>query len=412
MLRFLRRLTSRLDTPQRLCFAAAALVWCASALAWALQHTGLVVPVAPARAWTFAAHALTFGLGPMPLFITGFLFTAGPRWLRAPAWPVHALAAPVLLVGAGWLVAIVLGPWSARALALGLAGATLGWLGLMRELTRLRSRGGGERRSLHLDLAIAGCGTLTACLAVATASTAAGDPEGARGAALAGLWSGVVAVFVVASHRLLPFLGGGLSAPFERRWPNAELWLMWSAAVATGPAAALAWGQHGGIAGALRGLHAAVIAAVSASWWLRAMQLPARRQPLVAMLWRAWGWWCLAWLGFAAAQGPSLDGVTRSALTTAALHALTLGYLGGTMLAMVTRISVTLVGRSIAIDGPARALEAVLQGAVLARLVAAAWPSAAAPALALAAVAWAALAVAWTVRHGPAWLARRGPSGP
>ena len=77
------------------------------------------------------------------------------------------------------------------------------------------------------------------------------------------------------------------------------------------------------------------------------------------------------------------------------------------MLAMVTRISATLAGQSLAIDRGARLLEVLLQLAVLTRMAAAAWPAARGHALTLAAVSWAVLAAAWTWRHAPGLVGRR-----
>jgi uncharacterized protein involved in response to NO len=401
-LRARRLVTLRLDTPQRLCFTAAASLWCLSALAWALQISGVVVPAAPAQAWAQVAHAQAFGLGPMPLFIAGFLFTAGPRWLGSTPPSVHALVAPVALVVAGWLWAIAGTMLAPRHIAAGLWVASLGWAALLRPLWHLRAGAAGGR-TLHFDLAALGCVALSACLLATAIATSAGHPDTARAAALAGLWWGVVTVFVVATHRMLPFVGGGLSARLERRWPLANLWLMWSAAL-VGGAATWPWAEPGSVPGALRGLHALGVALLSASWWLHGMRQPAHRAPLVAMFLRAWAWWTVAWCCVAARQWPGFDAGTQAALGTAGLHALTLGHLGGTMLAMVTRISATLAGQSLAIDRGARVLESVLQAAVLARVLATLWPPASRHGLWLAAALWAALAAAWTWRHAPGLL--------
>lgn len=394
----------RLDTPHRLCFAAAAGLWCLSALAWALEMGGVIVPAAPALAWRYVVHAQVFGLGPMPLFIAGFLFTAGPRWLRVPPTQARVLAVPVALVFAGWLWVIVWAAVTPSGIAAGLGLVALGWAALLRQLWRLRV-GADASRTLHFDLAALACALLTACLCATAIATAAGLPAAARTAALAGLWWGVVTVFVVASHRMLPFVGGGLSAAIERRWPLANLWLLWSAAL-VGGAAVWPWAEPGSVPGTLRGLHALGVALLSASWWLHGMRQPGHKAPLVAMFLRAWVWWTFAWCCFATQQWPWLDGPAQAALGTAALHALTLGHLGGTMLAMVTRISVTLAGQSVAIDRGARVLEVLLQGAVLARVAAALWPARSGYGLWLAAVLWAALATAWTWRHAPGLLGR------
>jgi uncharacterized protein involved in response to NO len=133
--------------------------------------------------------------------------------------------------------------------------------------------------------------------------------------------------------------------------------------------------------------------------WTRA---PALRQPLVAMLFGAFLWWDVAlWLG-AVSRLPSVGSSTAAALDLAAVHALTMGYLGGTLLVMATRVSSTYSGRPVAIDRVAR-LYGVLQLAVVMRLVAALAPSSSAPWLPWAAAAWMGVAVDWVARHGR-WL--------
>lgn len=123
------RLSRLLTAPHRLGFFSAALMLATSALWWALalstRHAGL--------AWPWAvppplAHGLVMAMGFMPLFIVGFLFTAGPRWLGLSDVPArslrysgagHAGRLGLALAGfhlheglAGLGVALVAGGWS------------------------------------------------------------------------------------------------------------------------------------------------------------------------------------------------------------------------------------------------------------------------------------------------------------
>lgn len=393
-----------LAAPHRLCFAAASLLWALASLAWALHLTGVIALPDPARHLLPLVHAQVFGLGPMPLFIAGFLFTAGPRWLQAPAVPARLLWPGVGLIVGGWLAVIASAAAGPRGQAIGLGLCTVGWVLLLHRLWQLRARA-GTAESFHYTWAATSCTVLTLCLGVSAFAAALALPALARSVALAGLWWGVVVVFVVASDRLLPFLGHGLAAVIERRWPRAGLWLMLSGCGVAGAAAALPAGAWQG-AEDLLGLHAAALAGASAwllGYWRRQ---PATRTVLLAMLLRAFGWWTLAWAGMALAHARGLDPSWRAAIASAALHALTMGFLGGTMLAMVTRVTVTQAGQAVAIDRRARALEALLQLAVAARVLAALWPVAAPAGLAVAAAAWAGVAWWWTARHARALAGR------
>jgi uncharacterized protein involved in response to NO len=108
--------------------------------------------------------------------------------------------------------------------------------------------------------------------------------------------------------------------------------------------------------------------------------------------------------GLMAASGDAVS------LGLAPLHAMTMGYLGCTMFAMVTRISSGHGGRKESADNTAWSLYWVLQAAVVLR-VSAAISGAYSPALTLAAVAaWCVVMVGWAVRYG-GWLGTPRPDG-
>ena len=96
-----------LDAPHRLSFFAAAVLMAGLALWWLMALTarwlGLALPWAVSPS---LAHGLALALGFMPLFITGFAFTAGPRWLGLPEVSTHRLLRPVLAMVTGWGLAI------------------------------------------------------------------------------------------------------------------------------------------------------------------------------------------------------------------------------------------------------------------------------------------------------------------
>lgn len=400
-----------LTAPHRLAFAAAMVVLAGSALWWAVALLASAAGL-PLR-WALPpalAHGLLMSLGFMPLFFTGFMFTAGPRWLRVAPVPARALRVPVLLQLGGWagFGAGVHGAqagqaqsWAALALAVVAVGwGTVGWrfLGLLR-----RSQ---EPDRVHAGwIAIGGAVGLLA-LGAASAGLWAGELAWPRAAMLASLWGFAGVVFSAAAHRMIPFLGAPAWAGMERWQP---LWLLaaWLALMAFSALGAV--------------LDALVPQALPPAWrWLQAgVELPAGLGLLVLAL--RWGrvqnlglrliamlHAGVAWLGVAwALQGAShaLAALGGQPLGLAPLHAYAMGFLGTVMLAMVSRVSAGQAGRTVAADDWLWRLFLLLQGVVLLRVgaaLAAPWLSGGALAglLAVAALGWAAVCVAWAGRYG------------
>jgi uncharacterized protein involved in response to NO len=92
-------------------------------------------------------------------------------------------------------------------------------------------------------------------------------------------------------------------------------------------------------------------------------------------------------------------------LGLAPTHALTMGYLGATMIAMTTRVAAGHSGRPLAADDLVWALYWALQSAAVLRVAAALWPDAAGPLTLAAITAWCVAAVGWAWRYG-GWLGR------
>jgi uncharacterized protein involved in response to NO len=110
-------------------------------------------------------------------------------------------------------------------------------------------------------------------------------------------------------------------------------------------------------------------------------------------------WLGLAWLLLAVSHGLQAGG--GAGLGLAPLHALTLGHLGCTLVAMITRVAAGHSGRPLAVDGRVWALYGLLQATAVLRVLASvlSWQ----PLLLASALGWAAVALGWTWRHAP-WL--------
>ncbi|HRN08773.1 MAG TPA: NnrS family protein, partial [Ottowia sp.] len=118
---------------------------------------------------------------------------------------------------------------------------------------------------------------------------------------------------------------------------------------------------------------------------------------LLAMLHVGFVWFGVALIYSALSQGLWLA-TGQPVLGLGALHALSMGFLGSIMVAMVTRVSCGHSGRALVADDLVWGLFWALQGAVLVRLIAAvqhapAWLTT------LAAALWAAVVIAWALRY-------------
>lgn len=397
------RATRLLDSPHRLCFFWAGVSWALSAAWWAAQllatairvHWPLTVPMT-------LAHGLLFTMGAMPLFIAGFVFTAGPKWLKQPPVSARSLRWPVWLYATGWALAVAGFHLNEVLAACGLAVATGAWGALTLLVFRLVA-GREHRDRLHANGIALACLGMVGCLAASSVALLLTHPEWLRHTLRIGLWS-VVSVFLLVSHRMLPFLGARVFSSLDGRWPHWQLWLVVSVPLVEGAAAILDLSSATSrVWTTLGAMILAFVAIVCLLLALRFRREPALKQPLVAMLYIAFLWWDVSlWLG-AASWLPWESGSRTTAFEMAQLHTLALGFLGGTLLVMASRISSAHSGRPQVIDQVARLLYGALQTAIVMRLASVLWVQSSAVLLPMAACTWMGVACFWTARHGR-WL--------
>jgi uncharacterized protein involved in response to NO len=401
------RFVHLMNAPHRLAFAAGAAMLAATALWWAFtliaRQAAFTLPWAVSPA---TAHGLVMTLGFMPFFITGFAFTAGPRWLGLPEVSTRVLQAPLSSMFAGWAIALLGFHVAAPMAAAGVATVALGWSAVVhRFVGLLRASSAPDKLHARLLAATAALGALA--LWAAAAALALADDAAMRAATRLALWGFLAPLFVTVAHRMLPFFTAS-ALPLQRVWrPNALLWAMLAAPVAELPFAlaelwrwplppAALWAQ------AAIELPAALLLLWLAVHWGLVQSLKIR---LLAMLHTGFLWLGLSFaLGAVSHAMMAWHGPEHS-LGLAPLHALTMGYLGSTLLAMATRVTAGHSGRPLAADDIAWALFWILQIAVLLRLAGALWPAAATPLLLAAAAAWAVAMSGWSLRYGR-WLGR------
>ena len=410
------RLSWLFAAPHRLTFAAATLMLAGSALWWALamlaRAQGVALPWALPPA---LAHGLVMSLGFMPLFFAGFLFTAGPKWLGQPPVEAQALLPPVLAMLAGWAV-FGMGVHARDAAfgqlfgALGLCAVTVGWTGMLRRFVRLLRTSPVADQTHARVIAVASL-LGAAALWVATLGLVTGAFDVVRAAVQLALWGFVGVVYLAVAHRMIPFFTAS-ALPVLDAW--RPMWLLWVFVSVLGLEAAFAvaetwwWPLPVALRVAqvvLEVCAGAALLALAVRWGL----VQSLKVRLLAMLHLGFVWLGLALLLAGVSHGLMVASGNALSLGLAPLHAYTMGFLGSTLVAMVTRVSCGHGGRTLAADDFVWRLFWLLQFAVAARVVAAAMASFGAHGadawMALAALGWAACCAAWALRYGR-WYGR------
>lgn len=382
--------------PHRLAFFSGVLLLVASAAWWAVVQVdrasgvfGLSYAVSPTL-----THAAVMTLGFMPLFFAGFLFTAGPKWLGVDAPETRAITPALALQVTGWLV------WLAGAHLhqdVAVAGALLAAAGLGTQNLRFWRLWRASRvpDRVHATVVALG-GTLGAlCAAGIGVALLLGEWSVALALVHTALWGFIVATFVAVAHRMIPFFTSGVLPMIEVWRPFWVLWLMLAAVVLEVASVWLmlaGWGE-GTAWRLLRGALELGIGGVLVwlAWvWGLVQSLKIR---LLAMLHVGFVWFGLSLLLSGLSQWLLAAGGVPT-LGLGALHALTMGFLGSTMLAMVTRVACGHSGRALVADATVWTLFWGLQVAVLLR-IAGTLPGASGLWLAAAALTWAGVVLVW-----------------
>ena len=392
--------------PHRLGFFMAMLVLAGAALWWAavqLQRSGAGFQL-PFGMSPSLVHAAVMTFGFFPLFFSGFLFTAGPKWLDVPPPSARALAPALLAQLAGWLLWLAGSHLHVAIAATGLALALLGLCLITSRFWGLIAASAAPDR-VHAKAVCAALLVGCASLAGVTIATLAGADSSARQFVHTGLWGFVVVVYLTVANRMIPFFTSS-ATQMARRWgPEWVLWLMLSAA---GFEVAATWVEPwlGGLAAwqILRGVlelsAGAAVVALGIAWGL----VQSLRIRLLAMLHLGLLWLGLALLLSGASQ--LLGWFTQApVLPLAALHALTMGCLGSLMLAMVTRVSCGHSGRPLVADNLVWGLFWLLQVATLLRIAGAVPGGSTQTLLTATALVWTLVMLTWAIRYG-SWYGR------
>ena len=347
--------------PHRLMFFIGAMNVLA-AMGWWWAHlagvSGAAVPGLP-MPWL---HGLLMQYQVLPTFVFGFLLTVFPRWLSLPeATRWHYL--PVGLAMLSGQIATLVAAWtgSPLALELGWVNTTAGWVAavcvLATWVVRTRSR------DAHALSALAAVTLGLAGLVVFGVGLHLQRPDvmylAIRTAAVVVL----MPIYVTVAHRVFPFFAGNVVPGYRVYRPAWALRALWLGI------ALHALAELSGLIG-WRWIGDALLAGLTAHllwrWWPR-----AKAPPLLIVLFCGFAWLPIAMTLHA------LDSVgvllhLDLPLGRAPLHALSVGFFGTVLVAMVTRVTAGHSGRPLVLGRVAAFAFIGMQLVALAR-VAAEW---------------------------------------
>ena len=389
--------------PHRMSFLCGLVSLMAASAWWGLhlvaRYTGqplFALDLAVAPIW---AHSFLMLFTVFPTFFLGFLFTVYPRWMNGPLVPRWAyVAAPLFLAfaTATWLVGVHTGI-ALHLAAPGLAAAALA-TALLALLSVLLN---ADTVASHAIITSAAFAIGVVCAVGFGWGLWAGNDFVLHFAVRAALWGFLLPVFFAVCHRMIPFFSQGVVPGYVPWRPT------WVLVAVVG----VAWLRLLlGTAGALQMLPVVDVAlfALTALCAWRWTSLRARGNALLWTLYAGFAWLPFAML-LQTLRDASFLASGEWALGRAPIHALGMGFFGGMLISMVTRVTQGHSGRPLAMDRVGLLCFAGVQVAAVARVaseiarspVAIQW-------LLLGSVGlWLAAVVAWSWRNGPIYLAPR-----
>jgi uncharacterized protein involved in response to NO len=393
------------EAPHRLFFFAGVAQLLLATAGWAavllLRAAGIAAPLAEGIEAP-RLHAFLMIYAFLPFFAFGFLFTAGPRWLGV-APPARAEYVPVgiaALLGALALHAAALASGIALAAACTLYAAA--WIAILARFARLLTASPSPDRKHAALAAFAMSVGVVGVLAMA-GYAATGSARAARAMEAMGLWGFLVPLFCVVCHRMIPFFTGSV-LPFVTPWrPGWTLGVLVNGSIAHG---VLAFGGLDAWTWVVDLPMAVATGSLAVRWGLS--QSFANR--LLAMLHVGFAWLAVAYFMHALQSLLRLAGIEALGLGPA--HALTIGFLASTTVAMVSRVSCGHSGRTLAADRVTWAAFWLVQAAAVARAGADLWPSAYGRLILAAVALWAVGFAAWSWRYLPIYLRARADGRP
>lgn len=350
--------------PHRVMFLTGTVQALAVMAFWSLQTGGHYAGLWAVPAWPLLTllpasllHAVLVSCGMFPVFIFGFILTAGPRWQGAGDLPQREFVPAFLLLACGWLLV-----WAAlllpQLLVAGLALALAGWVAVALTVTRIAMFRATERE--HITYVALACWLGATGLGAFLVFAAGGAMVWARLAIALAVWGFLLPVFLTVAHRMLPFFTSAAVRGYVVQRPAWALRILLGASVAHGSLAMLEqtrwlW---------LIDLPAMLVAGrLSWLWWSRSVI----GQPMLLVLHVAFAWVTAAFALF------SLQSLCWQAvlglLGQAPLHALTIGFFASMLLGMASRVTLGHSGQAVSVTAEMWAAFRLMQGAALLRVI-------------------------------------------
>lgn len=350
--------------PHRVMFLAGTVQALAVMAFWSLQTGGHYAGLWAVPAWPLLnvlpaslLHAALVSCGMFPLFVFGFILTAGPRWQGAGELPPRDFVPAFLLLACGWLLV-----WAAlllpQLLAIGLALALAGWTAVALTVTRIALLRATERE--HISFVALACWLGAAGLGAFLVFALGGGVIWVRLAISLAIWGFLLPVFGTVAHRMLPFFTSSAIKGYVLQRPLWALRVLLAASVAHGCLAMLDQARWLWLIDV-----PAMIAAgrLSWLWWSR----PVIGQPMLLVLHAAFAWVTVAFALF------SLQSLcwqlVPDLLGQAPLHALTIGFFASMLLGMASRVTLGHSGQAVAITAAMWGAFRLMQGAAVLRVI-------------------------------------------
>ena len=351
------------SAPHRMMFFAGAAAVMVSMLWWtcvlAAGYFGHAFPSPPVPAgW---AHAVFTQYGMLPMFMFGFLLTVLPRWTGQPALTRRAYVPVFVGVFGGYLLAH-LGLLDMRPLLItGIALMLFGWIAALLALGGVLAKNGArDRHALSCFVAL----VFGLCGLAAFGAYVLGAPwQFAFVAIKLGTFGLLLPIYFTVCHRMLPFFSvsvvGARYRTFKPIWSLALLWPLLLAHLGLELTHRHAW----------LWLADAPLTLFFLGHWLAWQPWKCLRPGLLAALHIAFAWVPIAFALYTL-QSVLLFSVGGFVLGRAPVHALTIGFFGSMLVAMVTRVTQGHSGRPLQMGAIAWLTFALLQLVAVTRITA------------------------------------------